>query len=320
MNLKTKNKILALSGGIGGAKLAHGLSKILKPEQLMIMTNTGDDFVHFEFTICPDLDTVMYTLAEMANPETLWGVKGETWQFMDAMARYDEETWFNLGDRDLATHVIRNRLIKSGKTLTEVTRHLCLKLDVKHRIVPMSDDSVSTWVKTSEKDMPFQEYFVKRKCEPVISGFNFAGIDKAKPNQCVIDFLQDPDLAGIVICPSNPFVSVDPILSLPGMRKHIIDSGVPVICVSPIVGGKAIKGPTSKMMSELSMPTTATAVADYYQELINGMVVDTVDKELAGEIEAKGIKILVSKTVMRSVQDKINLAKDVIEFIKLSGN
>ena len=315
MSTHFKKKILALSGGVGGAKLAHGLSKILEPEQLMVVTNTGDDFTHLGFTICPDMDTVMYTLAEIANKETLWGVDGETWQFMDALAKYDEATWFKLGDRDLATHVVRKELLKSGHTLTEVSRHLCLKLGVEHRIIPMSDDPVETWVETTEVALPFQEYFVKEQCKPVVSGFSFKGIDNAKPNQLVIDLLKDPDLAGIVICPSNPFVSVEPILSLPGMRKCIIDSGVPVVCISPIVGGKAIKGPTAKMMRELSMPASATAVAQYYQGLISGFVVDLADEALADEIRTTDIEVLITATVMTNKEDKIALAVDVLKFI-----
>lgn len=315
MDNRSKYKILALSGGVGGAKLVHGLARLLPPEQLLIAANTGDDFTHLGLRICPDLDTVMYTLAGIANQQTLWGVEGETWQFMDALSAYSDATWFNLGDRDLATHVVRTDLLNQGKTLTEVTAILSRRLGVEHPILPMSDDPVATRVETTEGEFPFQEYFVKLKCRPVVTGFHFQGGKQARVNPAIIELFKDPDLNGIIICPSNPFVSVDPILSLPGMKTRIEKVRVPVVAVTPIIGGKAMKGPAAKMMAELGMPVSAAGVAQYYRGLIDGFVLDDIDGAVSREISAMGIKVLCTATIMSGLDDKIRLAGEVLEFL-----
>ena len=310
-----KYKILALSGGVGGAKLVHGLAGLLAPEQLLIAANTGDDFTHLGLRICPDLDTVMYTLAGIANQATLWGVAGETWQFMDALAAYSDATWFNLGDRDLATHVVRSDLLNQGKTLTAVTALLSRKLGIAHPIVPMSDDPVATRVQTTEGELPFQEYFVKLKCGPVVTGFHFAGGAQARVNPAIIALLKDPDLGGVIICPSNPFVSVAPILSLPGMKTCIEQAQVPVVAVTPIIGGRAVKGPAAKMMAELGLPVSAAGIARYYLGLIDGFVLDDIDGSESGDISAMNIKVLSTATIMSGLDDKIRLAGEVLEFL-----
>jgi LPPG:FO 2-phospho-L-lactate transferase len=310
-----KYKVLALSGGVGGAKLAHGLTNVLPPGQLMILANTGDDFTHLGLRICPDLDTVMYTLAGIANQTTLWGIEGETWHFMDALSAYTDATWFNLGDRDLATHVVRTMMLNQGQSLSAITLFLARKLGIEHTVLPMSDATVETRVVTAEGEFPFQEYFVKLQCRPAVTGFHFRGSAQARANPAVIEFLKDPDLGGIIICPSNPFVSVDPILSVPGIKSAIKAAGVPVVAVTPIIGGRAVKGPAAKMMQELRMPVTATGVAQYYRGLIDAFVLDTVDAAAAGEITAMGIKVLATATIMSGLDDKIRLAGEVLMFL-----
>lgn len=308
------NKMLALSGGVGGAKLALGLSKILSPENLSIIANTADDFEHMGLHISPDLDTVMYTLAGLANTETGWGLKGESWNFMSALKDIGGEAWFQLGDKDLATHVKRTKALASGYTLSEVTRDLCLALGVRHPIVPMTDDSVRTKIKTQRQELDFQHYFVREKCEPAVQGFRFAGQEEAMPAPLLVSGLQDKNLGAIIICPSNPFVSVDPILGMPGVRKSLQKSQAPIVAVSPIVGGNALKGPAAKMMDELGLDTSVLGIAKHYQGLIDGLIIDEVDAELANQIGDLGITILVTKTIMISLEDRIALAEDAISF------
>lgn len=311
---------LAISGGVGGAKLALGLSKVLSPDQLTIIANTGDDFSHLGLSISPDLDTVMYTLAEVSNKEVGWGQEGESWNFLAALERLGGEAWFRLGDRDLATHTVRTQKLLSGQTLSAVTRELCSSLGVAHSLVPMSDDSVSTVVHTpAGETLSFQHYFVRDRCEPVVSGFDFVGIEQARPSLPFAAGLSDPDLGLIVICPSNPFVSVDPIFKLPGVLPRIIDRQVPLVAVSPIVGGMAIKGPAAKMMGELGMPQTATAVAAHYVTSYGGalthFVLDEQDRALEPSINDLGLETIVTNTVMLTLQDRIDLADRVLEFV-----
>lgn len=315
MYKRFKYKILALSGGVGGAKLAHGLARLLPPGQLMILANTGDDFTHLGLRICPDLDTVMYTLAGVSNQANLWGVQGETWQFMDALSAYSDATWFNLGDRDLATHVMRTAMLQQGNNLSEITTFLSHKLGVEHTIVPMSDNAVETRVETTDGEFPFQEYFVKLKCRPAVTGFHFRGSAQAHINPALTGYLDNPDLGGIIICPSNPFVSIDPILSVPGIKSFITATRVPVIAVTPIIGGKAVKGPAAKMLRELGMPVSAAGVAGYYRGLIDGFVLDAIDEAEAAEISAMGIKVISTATIMSGLDDKIRLATEVLNFL-----
>ena len=302
--------VVALAGGVGGAKLGHGLAQILAPEQLTVIVNTGDDFEHLGLRISPDLDTVLYTLAGLANPETGWGLAGETWNFLGALERLGGETWFRLGDRDLALHIERTRRLKAGETLTQVTLSLGQRLGVGPRLLPMTDDAVRTHVATAGGRLPFQEYFVHQRCQPVVTGFVFDGIDGARPTEAVMHALAEADL--IVVCPSNPFVSVDPILSLAGVRERVARTGV--VAVSPIVGGQALKGPAAKMLAELGMEVTPVAVARHYAGLLRGFVLDTVDVALAPQVEALGVRVLVTDTIMKSDADRARLAAETLRF------
>lgn len=308
-------KVLAISGGVGGAKLALGLSRLLPPEQLTIVCNTADDFEHLGFPISPDLDTVMYTLAGINNTQLGWGLAGETWQFMSALKQLESETWFQLGDKDLATHTERRRLLAQGDSLTEVTQKLAFALGVKHPIVPMSDDLVQTIVHTVKDDatenLAFQHYFVREQCQPIVSGFTFKGISEASPSKPFQDALEDDNLAAIIICPSNPFVSVNPILSIPNVRQLMQASKAPVIAVSPIVGGNAIKGPAAKMMSELNLGVTPETVFTFYGDLLDGFVMDVVDDALAKRLNEAGVS--VTQTVMKTESDKIALAQFILD-------
>ena len=307
--------VLALSGGVGGAKLALGLSKVLEPEALTVVANTADDFEHLGLPISPDLDTLMYTLAGINNAEQGWGLEGESWGAMTMLADYGADTWFQLGDRDLATHLVRCQLLAQGRNLTEVTAQLCRQLGVTHRILPMSNDAVSTRVYTGKGELAFQHYFVRERCGPEITGFGFAGIESASAQSDFMQLLQSPELNAVIICPSNPFVSVQPILELAGVKKALAKNQAPVIAVSPVVAGQAIKGPTAKMMRELDMPSDVLSIARYYRGLIDGLVIDKADAEQASAVEALGIAVDVAPTVMRSLEDRIGLATSVLSFV-----
>lgn len=306
--------VLALSGGVGGAKLALGLAKVLAPPQLTIVANTADDFTHLGLSISPDLDTVMYTLAGINNQQQGWGLANESWQAMDALQTLGGDTWFRLGDRDLATHLERSQRLAAGHSLSAVTAHLCRQLGVEHRIIPMSDDPVRTRLKTTEGELAFQAYFVREQCRPAVKGFYFQGIEQAAPQQQLLELLNSDQLAAIIICPSNPFLSVDPVLNLPGVRAAMQQSQAPVIAVSPIVAGQAIKGPAAKMMAELDMPVTATAVADYYGDLLDGFVIDQSDRALQCEISSRGLEVCCTETIMNDLQDRMALAEAVLSF------
>jgi LPPG:FO 2-phospho-L-lactate transferase len=308
------DKYLAISGGVGGAKLALGLAHILAPEELTIVANTGDDFEHFGLKICPDLDTVMYTLADLSNKEQGWGLAGESWNFLERLSAYGAPDWFALGDKDLATHVVRTRALAEGADLETVTSKLCSALGIRHPLVPMTNEPVSTVVKLRDGgELMFQHYFVRDRCEPAVSGFRFAGIESSTPSAGLAGALADESLKAIIICPSNPFVSVDPVLAVPGVLQSM---RVPVIAVSPIVGGQALKGPAAKMMAELGMPTDVVTVARHYATTIDGLVIDNVDADRAPEIEALGLPTTVTGTVMLTLADRKNLAADVLEFAK----
>ena len=307
-------RVVALTGGIGGAKLALGLTRLLGPDELSFVVNTGDDFEHLGFHISPDVDTLTYTLAEEANPETGWGRRDETWHFMEALERFGGETWFRLGDRDLALHAFRRSRLDAGATLTQVTGELCGKLGIAHDVWPMSDDPVRTHVRTSDGFLAFQHYFVRDRCAPAVTGFEFAGIETAAVNPELVTALQGP-VRAVVICPSNPFVSVDPILDIPGMRDLLRGTGAPVLAVSPIVGGQAIKGPTAKMMRELAIPATAEQVAAHYAGLITAFVLDERDAAAQPAVEALGLDTVVAQTVMVTLQDRVDLARAVLDFI-----
>lgn len=305
---------VALSGGVGGAKLALGLSRILAPAQLDIIVNTGDDFEHLGLMICPDLDTLTYTLAGLNNTETGWGRAGETWTFMASLRALGGESWFQLGDGDLAIHVERTRRLAAGEPLSRVTAELTARLGIEFSVIPMSDDPVRTFVETAAGALAFQHYFVRDQCAPEVTGFEFRGAKTATPSPMALGALADPALDAVVICPSNPFISIDPILAVPGLRGAIEDAAAPVIAVSPIVGGKAIKGPTAKMMLELGVTQSAASVARHYDGLIDGFVLDSEDAASGDEIRALGLDVLTTNTVMQSLEDRVSLAANVLEF------
>ncbi len=307
------NHILAFSGGVGGAKLALGLYRCLAPDQLTIVANTGDDFEYMGLNVSPDLDTVMYTLAGISNTELGWGLAGESWNFLAAVEALGADSWFRLGDRDLATHVCRTEMLRAGSSLSEITQTLASRLGVSAKLLPMTDDRVATQVSTDEGVLPFQQYFVKRQCQPAVDGFEFTGIESALPQPQFMECLESTTLKAIVICPSNPFVSVDPILKLSGVCEAMKASAAPVIAVSPIVAGMAIKGPAAKMMAELNMPVTAEAVARHYVGLIDCFVVDESDAKLVPEIEKLGMRVAVAPTIMTTMEDRENLASFVVD-------
>ena len=310
MNGKT-SKILALCGGIGGAKLALGLHRTLPPGQLTVAINTGDDFEHLGLHISPDIDTVTYTLAGINDTVRGWGLAGESWHFMESLGRLGGETWFQLGDRDLATHIVRTQRLKAGETLSAVTADLATRLGIAARLLPMSDQPVRTMVETVEGDLPFQRYFVEQQCRPVVKAIRFEGAEDATVQPDVLALLADPGLKAIVLCPSNPYLSVDPLLAIPGMREALRASPAPVIGVSPIVGGRAIKGPTAKIMTELGLPVTVRAVADHYRDLLDGLVIDDAD---AAEADQLGMPVAVTGTVMETMDDRDRLARAVLDF------
>jgi LPPG:FO 2-phospho-L-lactate transferase len=306
--------IVALAGGVGGARLAEGLARLLGSAMTTIV-NTGDDFVHLGLHISPDVDTVVYTLAGMSNAHTGWGVAGESWCFLDQLSRLGGPTWFRLGDRDLATHVLRTARLQAGQSLTAVTADHCRHLGIAARVLPMSDDVVRTIVHSADGDIAFQEYFVKRKCEVAVTGFTFAGSELARPSAEVEAALRSLDLEAVILCPSNPFVSIDPILSLPGMRQLITKARVPVIAVSPIIGGAAVKGPAAKMMVELGLPSSAATVAAHYRGLVTGFVMDTADAALTPLI-SQDMAVRVTDILMRDSADRLRLAQECLMFMR----
>jgi LPPG:FO 2-phospho-L-lactate transferase len=306
-------RYLALTGGVGGAKLALGLTKVLSPDEVTFAVNTGDDFDHLGLHVCPDLDTLMYTLSGLANPDLGWGRRDETWHFVETLGVLGGEAWFRIGDRDLAVHVERTRQLRAGASLTDVTRTLCERLGVPYALLPMSDQRVSTMVMTKSGLLAFQHYFVRERCAPVVTGFRFDGVDQSRVNPRIEEALADPKLAGVIICPSNPFVSVDPILALPGMRDQLRELAAPVIAVSPIVGGAAIKGPTAKMMAELGLTTDAYNVAKHYEGLLDAFVLDKADAALAQSVRDLGLSVTTTNTVMVTLADRVALAKHCID-------
>jgi LPPG:FO 2-phospho-L-lactate transferase len=302
--------IIALSGGVGGAKLALGLSRILPQEDLLVVVNTGDDFEHLGLSISPDIDTVAYTLSGLANREVGWGRHDETWSFMETMEALGGETWFRLGDRDVALHVERTRRLRAGESLSSVTDVLCRKLGVGTRVLPMSDDPVRTRLLTDVGWLDFQDYFVHRRCEPVVSRLEFVGAETARAHPDFLAALADPKLEAVVICPSNPFISVEPILAIPGVRNAMVACAAPIIAVSPIIAGRAVKGPTAKMMTELGLDASAGSVAARYSDLLDGYVIDHADMSEVVSIDAR---VTLAQTLMTTLEDREALARIVLD-------
>ena len=305
--------IVAFAGGVGGAKLADGLAHCLTPKDLTIVVNTGDDFEHWGLKICPDLDTVCYTLAGLANPETGWGRAAESWEVFENVRKLGGQDWFHVGDRDLATHLERTRRLKTGQPLSQIVRDFSRSWGIAPTIIPMTNQSVETMVDTLEMgELAFQEYFVHQRCEPTVRGFRFAGIEKAQPAQGVLDAIHQAD--AIVFCPSNPWVSIDPILNIEGLRLALANKKV--VAVSPIIAGQTVKGPAAKMFAELGLEPSAFAVAKHYQATISGFVLDVQDADWAGQVQALGIRTLVVNTLMKSTTDRHQLAQDVLNFLE----
>ena len=300
---------MALSGGIGGAKLALGLSRIVEPENLIVVANVGDDFEHLGLHISPDADTLMYTLAGLDNTKLGWGRQDESWAFMETLTALGGQDWFRLGDRDLAVHVERTRRLQRGETLSAITADFCRRLGVGPRVLPATDDRLRTRLRTDEGWLDFQDYFVRLQCRPQVRELAFDGAADARPHPDLLAALRDERLRAVVICPSNPFISVEPILAVPGMREALSACAAPVVAVSPIIGGRAVKGPTAKMMTELDMIPSAAAVAERYGDLIDGYVMDTADAEEAAHVKPK---VTLAPTLMTNLEEREQLARVVL--------
>jgi LPPG:FO 2-phospho-L-lactate transferase len=302
--------IIALSGGIGGAKLTLGLSRVLPPEELLIIANTGDDFEHFGLTICPDTDTLLYTLAGLDNPQLGWGRADEGWAFMETLASLGGADWFRLGDRDLALHVLRSHRLRAGDSLSAITDDFRQRFGIGPRILPMSDDPVRTQINTDQGWLDFQDWFVRLRAAPLARAVKFAGVEQVRPQPVLLEALRAKP-RGIVICPSNPFISIEPILAVPGLRDAIKASGAPVVAVSPIIAGQAVKGPTARMFEALGVTPSAAAVAARYGDLLDGYVMEYGD-------DGTGItpRVFHAATLMRDLADKTALARQVLAAIE----
>jgi len=303
-------KVVALAGGVGGAKLADGLAGTLPAEALTVVVNTGDDFTHLGLRISPDLDTVVYTLAGMADPDHGWGRADETWRALETIGMLGGPTWFQLGDLDLGLHLFRTDALSAGQSLSEVTERVRQAFGVAVWVLPMTDDQVSTMVETDQGTMAFQDYFVRHQFEPRVRGFKFVGAGVAQPSPGVLAAIERADL--VVICPSNPWVSIDPILAVPPIREALAEKVV--VAVSPIIGGRALKGPAAKMCRELGWEPSATRVAEHYGQLLTGFVLDRQDINQKEDVAALGIHVEALQTVMKSKDDRVQLAEQLLTF------
>jgi LPPG:FO 2-phospho-L-lactate transferase len=310
--------IVALAGGVGGAKLADGLYRIVAPDDLTIIANTGDDFELYGLRISPDADTVLYTLAGLANAETGWGIAGDTYATLEMLRRYGEDTWFLLGDRDFATHIQRTRWLLEGKTPTEVASALMAALGVRARLLPMSDAPVATHVRTPEGELAFQDYFVRRHHSDEVLGIRFAGIEAAEPTEQIRAAVTQADV--IVFCPSNPLVSIGPILAIPGMRDLIRAARAPRVAISPIIAGKALRGPADRMLAGLGDEVSAYGVARLYADLLDGIIIDREDAALAERIgDELHLRVHITDTIMRTGEDRLRLADETLRFAQRLG-
>lgn len=310
----TPTPVVALAGGVGGARLADGLARAIPGQSLTVIVNVGDDFDHLGLRICPDLDTVCYTLAGLANPATGWGRSDDTFKALETLSELGGPGWFRLGDRDLGLHLERTRRLHAGQSLSQVTHAICQAWQVTAQVLPATDDNAPTWVYTEEGELPFQEYFVHRQCRPRVTGFRFQGIENARPAPGVVAALEAAQ--AVVFCPSNPWVSLDPILAVAGIRPALAQTrdSRPRVGVSPILGGKTVKGPAAKMYVELGIEPSALSVARHFAGLLDGFVIDHQDASLAGAIEALGLRVLVTQTLMLTPDDRRRLAVEVLEF------
>jgi LPPG:FO 2-phospho-L-lactate transferase len=303
---------LVFAGGVGGAKLTEGMARSVGEDALTVVVNTADDFEHYGLRVSPDLDTVMYTLAGWNNIETGWGVKGDTFQNFDMLKVYGVEPWFHVGDRDIATHVLRTHWLKEGATLTDITRTLTRRLGVQSRVLPMTNDPVRTIVDTDEGLFAFQEYFVKLRWQPEVRSLIYEGAEEAEPAPEVLRAIETADT--IIIAPSNLYLSIDPILAVPGIRDALLNASAPIIAVTPIIGGEAVKGPAAKLMRELGVESSAVAVAQHYAEFLNGFVMDERDAALKSQVAAMGMGVLITDTIMKDSDDRARLACEVVTF------
>ena len=308
--------IVSLAGGVGGARLAMGLAQVLAPRELAFVVNTGDDFEHLGLAICPDLDTMLYTLAGVHNPETGWGRRAETWSAMETFAELGAETWFRLGDRDLALHVVRTQKLRAGEPLSAIMRAFARSLGVRHALIPMSETPVRTRVVTDRGELAFQDYFVRLRCRPRVRGFRYVGAERARIPPALAALLQGSKVHAVVIAPSNPYASIAPILAVPAIRRWLAARRVPVVAVSPIVGGSAIKGPAAKMMRELGAEVSALGVARHYGRLVDGWVIDHADEAAAPQIAALGHDVHVTDTLMTDARKSEQLAAEVARFVR----
>lgn len=304
---------VAMAGGVGGARLAYGLSRVLPADQLLVAVNTGDDFEYMGLAISPDVDTVCYTLAELEDLERGWGRADETWRFMDTLAALGQPGWFRLGDGDLALHVLRTQMKATGVPLSAVTRQVRTAMGVRCNVVPMTDDSVETIVETTDGALAFQDYFVRRQCQPVVRGFEYRGAAKAAANAELLDALRSPTLEGVILCPSNPWLSIAPMLAMAELRTALQACPMPRIVVSPIVGGRAIKGPAGKLMAELGLEVSALEIARHYSGIVDTIAIDRSDAAMQAQIEALGMRALVMDTVMKSRADRVRLASELLQ-------
>ena len=318
MAAEFQGKVLALAGGVGGAKLALGLARVLPPEQLTVAVNTGDDDCFHGLHISPDLDTMLYTLAGLSNPETGWGLAGDTFQGLAMLGRYGAETWFSLGDRDLATHIRRTQLLREGATLSEVTAELCQRLGVRHQIVPMSDDPVRTVLATDAGELTMQEYFVRERSQPAVSGVYYRGAEAARPSPGLAAAMAEADV--VVLCPSNPLLSLGPILAVPGVREGLAASaGSFRAAVSPIVGAAAVSGPAARIMAGLGYDATALGVARLYRGLCDFFLMDAGDAALAPAVEELGMRAVSAPIIMETEGDKVALAELILKLGEPGG-
>ena len=302
--------ILALGGGIGASKLLLGLCQVIDPSELTVIVNTGDDFVLHGLTICPDLDTVAYTLAGVADRDRGWGIEGDSFNALEWLGRYSREVWFSLGDRDLATHLHRTALLRQGLTLADVTDVIRRSLGVRTRLLPMANEPVPTIVLTDRGPQPFQEYLVRDGARAAVRGVSFEGVERSRPAPGVLEAIRDAE--GIILCPSNPIISVGPILAVPGIRHALKMTQAPIVAISPIVGGRSLKGPTDKFLVGLGFEVSALSVARLYQDLLDLFIVDRSDAPLRGAIEALPIRAITADIVMNNLEARIALAKETV--------
>jgi LPPG:FO 2-phospho-L-lactate transferase len=311
--------ILALAGGVGGARMASGLASVLAPDKLTVAVNVGDDFEHLGLAISPDLDTVMYTLAGLQHPVNGWGRVDETWNFMDTLTALGGESWFRLGDRDLAVHVERTHLLRSGKSLSAVTADFCARLGIRHAVLPVTDAALRTMVATDAGELAFQDYFVRRRCEPAVRSFRFAGADGAELSAPLAKLGESGIIEGIVICPSNPWLSVAPLLAVAPLRKLLASKRLPVVAVSPIIAGAAVKGPAAKIMGELGVEMSALGVVRHYGALVDGWVLDMQDAALESAVAADGHAVVLTDTMMNSAQKAAGVAQAALGLLRRIG-